>query len=162
MLTEEDIIQMEYLLEPQKAGEFELKKHLRAQGHKIEDVSNNPSYWSRDIDLIMDGSTTIEVKWDDVISSTGNLFIETVSDTEKHKDGWYIFCEADKLYYGDAVAEVFYIFDFWKLKAHIEAHKAEYKERYAPDFGKDGIYKYSKGYLVPLESLKGLYETITI
>lgn len=138
------------------AGEFELKKLFRKLGYKVTDVSNNPNYWKKDIDLIIEDKLGVEVKWDQLIASTGNMFIETVSDTEKNKDGWFIFCKADLLFYGDAANKLYYVFRFSELKQWIEEHKEVYKVATAPDYGKDGVKKYSKGYLVPVESVKHL------
>jgi hypothetical protein len=35
---------------------------------------------------------TVEVKWDNRIASTGNMFIETITDLDKSKAGWFMFC----------------------------------------------------------------------
>jgi hypothetical protein len=153
---------LEQMLEPHNAGEQELKDWLRGYGYKVKDLSDNPAYWKKDIDLLVNDKYTIEVKWDSLLSTTGNLFIETCADIDKGKQGWYEFCEADYLAYGAADMYIFLMFDYKKLKQHIEAHKEEYIKKTAADFGKDGIKKYSEGYLVPVDSLSGLYETIDI
>lgn len=156
----EDMLEM--ALEPHNAGEQELKDWLRGYGYKVKDVSDNPTYWKKDIDLIVNNETTIEVKWDSKLSTTGNLFIETCADIDKGTAGWFNFCEADYLAYGAADEYIFLMFDFKKLKAHIEAHKNEYKQATAADYDKCGIRKYSKGYLVPVDSLNGLYTELDI
>ena len=161
-MTDELAIMLEYATMPRRAGEYELKRYLRDTGRKVEDVSDNPHYWKKDIDLIVDDFETVEVKWDGKLADTGNLFIELYSDIYERKAGWYKFCEARNLAYGDAQNKMFFIFDFAKLKAHIEAHKAEYKTATAADYGKDGITKWSEGYLVPMETLSGLYTTIDV
>lgn len=155
-IDKELAIALEEAIYPRRGGEWELKKYLRANGADVEDVSNNPAYWKKDIDLIADG-VSIEVKWDGAMATTGNIFIETCSDIDKNKPGWFNFCQADKLYYGDAKNKMFYIFDFSQLKEYIEAHKAEYKERRARDTN-----KYSLGWLVPIGELKDLYTTINV
>lgn len=162
MISNELAEQLEIMLEPHNAGEQELKDWLRGYGYKVKDVSDNPHYWKKDIDLIVNDEMTIEVKWDSRFSDTLNLFIETCSDIENKKQGWYNFCEADYLAYGSAIDKLFLIFDFDKLKAHIEAHKAEYKKATAADYGRDGIKKHSEGYLVPVDTLSGLYEVIDV
>lgn len=63
-MDEDLAILIEYATTPRKAGEYELKKYLRANGKKVVDVSEEPEYWEKDIDLIVNGETTIEVKWD--------------------------------------------------------------------------------------------------
>lgn len=163
MLPKELAIELEYAIS-RKAGEYELKRYLREQQHQeIEDVSENPNFWYKDIDLINHTqNSTIEVKWDGVMNTTHNVFIETCSNIDSNKEGWFLFCQADYLYYGDAYNKVFYIFDFQKLKAHIEAHKNEYKIGKAADYNKQGIKKWSSGYLVPISTLQGLYTTIDV
>lgn len=161
MWTEENAEKLNELLNPVKPGEYELKTYFRGKGCKVTDVSNNPDYWKKDIDLIVDGEA-IEVKWDSKVYDTGNLFVEIYSDVERRKPGWYKFCEADTLAYGDAVNKYFFMFDYEGLKEHIEAHKDEYKTAVAADYGRDGIKKYSEGYLVPIETLSGLYDTLDL
>lgn len=153
---------LEQMLEPHNAGEQELKEWLRGYGYKVKDVSDNPYYWKKDIDLIVNDKYTIEVKWDNKLSETGNLFIEICADVDKGAEGWYNFCEADYLAYGAADEYVFLMFDFKKLKKHIEQHKAEYKKATAADYDAFGVRKYSEGYLVPVDTLSGLYEEIDI
>lgn len=156
-------IAIEEWLGERKPGEWELKRYLRKQGYEVEDVSDNPSYWYKDIDLIVNSKTTLEVKWDSRISKTGNIFLEICSNVEKNQPGWFKFCKADYLFYGNSIDEEFYVFNFKELKAHIKAHKDEYQQRTAPDYNKYGeITKRSIGYVVPLESLQGLYKTISI
>ena len=163
MMNDDLAIQLEYITN-RRAGEYELKRYLREQENKvIEDVTDIPSYWSKDIDLInYSDNISIEVKWDAVMKSSQNLFIELCSDVESNKQGWFNFCLADLLYYGDAVQKIFYIFKFEELKAHIEAHKDEYKIGRAADYNKQGIKKWSSGYLVPISTLQGLYTTIDV
>ena len=156
MIDKELAIALEEALNPRRAGEWELKRYLRANGADVVDVSNNPNYWNKDIDLIADG-VNIEVKWDGVMATTGNIYIETLSDIDRQKSGWFNFCQADKLYYGDATNKIFYIFDFPQLKEYVEQHKKELKERVARDRN-----KYSLGYLLPIGNVKNLYTTIDV
>ena len=81
-IDKELAIALEEAIYPRRAGEWEAKKYLRANGADVEDVSNNPAYWKKDIDLIADG-VSIEVKWDGAMATTGNIFIETCSDIDK-------------------------------------------------------------------------------
>lgn len=155
-IDKELAIALEEAIYPRRGGEWELKKYLRANGADVEDVSNNSAYWSKDIDLIADG-VNIEVKWDGVMATTGNIYIETVSNMEKSKPGWFNICQADKLYYGDAKNKTFYVFDFPQLKEYVEQHKTEYKEKIAADTN-----KHSLGYIIPINTLTDLYTTISV
>lgn len=93
--------------------------------YDVLDVSSNPEYWHRDIDFIITSPTTkavksFEVKWDSRINQTGNLYLELTNVHSKGGKGWYEFCKADYIAYGDACAEVFYIFPLAELKERVE------------------------------------------
>ena len=81
----------------------------------------NPDYWYRDIDFIItspfSGETkTFEVKFDSCISRTGNLYLELTNIHSKGGKGWFNFCEADYIAYGDAQNRIFYIIPLLELK----------------------------------------------
>lgn len=107
-----------------KQGERLFKQIMESRNYAVIDVSNNPDYWSKDIDFIITSPTTgetktFEVKWDSRINSTGNLYLELSNIHSKGGKGWYQFCQADYLVYGDAVAKVFYIIPFGALKERL-------------------------------------------
>ena len=136
-----------------KIGEKLFQQAMQNKGYKVEDVSNNPSYWNKDIDFIITSPTTgitktFEVKWDAKLNKTGNLFIEIVNPRSWGFNGWFKFIEADYLVYGDAISEQFYIIDVKYLKDFMatKKHSFEYKEC------SDG----AEGYLVPLKSVDHL------
>lgn len=111
-------------------GEGELKEFFRANGFEVVDTSNNPRYFSKDIDLIVtnpatNGTAAIEVKWDSRIADTGNLYIEFANPRSKGGKGWYRFCEADFIYYGDSVNRTFYIIKLSDLREYITLHKSD-------------------------------------
>ena len=59
------------------------------------DLTKSQEYFDKDIDFQVkyDGLWhSIEVKWDSRIAETGNMFIETVTDLDKERAGWFIFC----------------------------------------------------------------------
>lgn len=54
----------------------------------MEDTTDNSNYWDKDIDFVIydnKNTYTIEVKWDNVIHKSGNMFIETITDIDKEK-----------------------------------------------------------------------------
>lgn len=154
--------------EPHNAGEQELKDWFRSQGHYVIDVSDNPQFWDKDIDLLVthkdtiEEPTTIEVKWDTKIAKTGNLFLEhnqvkidTWGYEQEKEDGWFRFCKAGLLFYGDAVNKCYYVFKFKELKDYVFKHKNNWREGMAKDYYFWGdLRKVSFGWLVPLEELK--------
>ena len=149
-------------LEPVNAGEQELKDFFRKNGLTVKDVSDNANYWDKDIDMIATNPKTgntasIEVKWDSKICMTNNIFVEVYSDISKRKKGWFKFCQADLLYYGDSINKKYYIFNFNKFKKYIEENKDNFKVGYANDYNRYGErIKTSSGYLVPLDQIEHL------
>ena len=138
---------LERMFEPIHPGEYELKCSLRENGYEVKDVSNDVTYFNKDIDLIATNIgtgavTNLEVKWDKRIAATGNLFIEIENPRSLGGNGWFKFCQADMLAYGDAINKKFYFFRVAALKKYIEAHEDELEVR--------KIWDGSKGYLLPL------------
>jgi len=141
------------IYEPHNPGEWELKFTLRNHGYSVEDVSDNPNYWYKDIDLIVTNTKTcnvskIEVKWDSRIAATGNLYIEFANPRSKGGKGWFEFCEADLLAYGDSRNKVFYMIRIPALKEFIARNKNVLRIAKTPDG--------SQGYLVPKEYITNL------
>lgn len=134
------------LLEPVHNGEWELKNFLRKHGYKVVDVSDNPKYWNKDIDLLIskDGGKeiAIEVKYDSRINTTGNLFLEVANPRSKNGEGWFNFTQARYLFYGDSVAKLFYVIDMWKLREYMKTRRHCYRKTCTTDN--------SVGYLVPI------------
>ena len=98
---------------------------MEYNGYTVENVSGNPEYWHRDIDMIITSPftgavKTFEVKWDTRINKTGNLYLETESIYSKGGKGWFEFCEADFLAYGDAASRKFYIIPLLELKERVK------------------------------------------
>ena len=111
-------------------GELEFKIQAQKQGYTVEYVGDEPEYWDKDIDFILNGKLAVEVKWDSWINTTGNLFIETVNPRSK-----------GGLAYGDSKNNKFYMIKMQDLRDYIEDHEPEYK------ICGDG----AEGYLVPLK-----------
>ena len=138
------------LIEPIHAGEYEVKKYLRGRGIQVEDVSDNPRYWAKDIDLIATNpitgkSAAIEIKLDARIDDTGNFFIEFENPRSKNSKGWLHFCEADFLYYIDESSYLTYIIKFDELRRFIATHKR--------DLAIKSTFDGSIGYIVPLAAM---------
>ena len=149
---------MTELLEPIKPGEYEVKKYLRGRGFQVEDVSDNPAYWAKDIDLIATNPSTgrsaaIEIKLDGRIDDTGNFFIEFENPRSKNSKGWFNFCEADFLYYIDANSYLTYIIKINELRHFIATHKR--------DLIIKSTYDGSIGYIVPLAAMP-IFTTIQL
>lgn len=107
-----------------KTGEKLLKQQCESKGWIVKDVSNNPSYWYRDIDFIIENPQNkhvinVECKWDTRINQTGNLYLQVSNIHSKNGNGWFNFCEADYLAYGDAVTHRFYMIKLDALRKRL-------------------------------------------
>lgn len=141
-------------------GELRAYNYLQDNGWSVEDVTKNEQYFDKDIDLVAHRGTerlTVEVKWDSRIASTGNMFIETVTDLDKSKAGWFMFCQADYIYYGDSTNQLFYVFKTADLREFVATHTTE--ERKAGDYNYRGLLKkVSQGMLVPIKEFSQYYD----
>jgi hypothetical protein len=98
-----------------RQGELLFAQKMAARGLSIEDVSNNPFFFDKDIDFFVTNPSTgatrsVEVKWDARIASTHNLYLEILNRNSKQWNGggWYKHCQADFVAYGDANNHLFY------------------------------------------------------
>lgn len=105
-------------------GEFLFQQRMASAQYQVKDVSDNPDYWYKDIDFIITSPTTgavksFEVKWDSRLNATGNMYLELTNVHSKGGRGWWDFCQADYLAYGDAKANVFYVFTLSELRERV-------------------------------------------
>lgn len=142
-------------------GEKAAYDYLTFQGWKVQDLTQCADFFSKDIDfLITRGKDQhyIEVKWDNWIHYTGNMFIETTTDLDFNKDGWFKFCSAEFIFYGDAKQSLFYVFRLEDLKAYVREDYSRLQARKAPDYNSRGqLRKVSQGLLVPIEDFRQCY-----
>ena len=138
-----------------REGERLFQCAMEQMGYTVADVSNDSRYWHRDIDFIITSPTTgatkcFEVKWDSRINSTGNLYLELSNIHSRGGQGWYNFCQADYLAYGDAVSGQFYIIPLLALRERVAAMSCR-----KACCGADSV-----GLLVPLDSIADLCYTL--
>ena len=120
-----------------KTGERLAQRCLEANGYYVIDRSNDPKYWVKDIDLTaIKGSyqADIEVKWDQCIAQTGNLFFELLTNTDTKQRGWADYTESNFIFYGDAQRLIFYVFSAEDMRHFLKYHKADYETRVANDY----------------------------
>lgn len=140
----------ELLFGRKNEGEYQLRWFLREHGYIVKDVSSDPTYWEQDIDMIATNvfsheTVTIEVKWDNQLSQTGNLFIELENPRSQNGKGWLEFCLADYLAYGDAVNGIFYFIKLSDLRNYIYESKEDLRKRSSWDG--------SVGYTIPIREV---------
>ena len=138
-----------------KVGEYKFKQIMLNRNFQVQDVSNNPEYFEKDIDFIITSPTsgqtkTFEVKWDSKINKTGNLYLEKTNVHSKNGIGWWNFCQADVLAYGDSRTGQFYMFNMEELRERFQ-HLRKIVASCEDD---------STGYLVKLEDVQDLYKTL--
>lgn len=138
-------------------GEALVANYLNKQGYKVEDVTKDNEYFSKDIDFFYaagDYWTAIDVKYDTRFTTTGNLFIEDSIGYERGtKPGWLHYCQAEYIYYVDAATHMCLIFKMEEMKQYIEENKAVNGGNIISRYCDDG-YKVVKGYCVPAAQYK--------
>ena len=145
-------------------GEQKAYDYLTSKYWIVLDLTENEEYFDKDIDFlaIRNGRKhTIEVKWDSKIATTGNMFIETITDIDNNRRGWYQFITADFMFYGDSVNDLFYVFRIQDLKEFVQRHQFESRKAVdVNDYGK--IKKVSQGLLVPIDAFMQEYRVQVI
>lgn len=144
-----------------KKGEMAAQQYLLSRGWEVKDLTNCDSFYTKDIDFLISKGRErhyIEVKWDSRIHQTGNMFIETTTDLEANKDGWFEFCQAEFIFYGDARNQLFYVFRLEDLKEYIRQDISHLESRKAADYNAQGqVKKVSQGLIVPIEDFRKQY-----
>lgn len=150
---------LQNLIKTYNAGEEEFINLFTGAGYQITDVTDKPQYWYKDIDFLVtnpytDFTFSFEVKWDRRLADTKNLYLETENPRSKGGAGWFVFCEADYLAYGDAVNNCFYIFKMEELRAYVRKNYRSIPKKSTTD----GSY----GLIVPLENLWDIAQKIEL
>lgn len=110
-----------------KKGERIFKERMQFNGYEVEDLRNDPEFWMIDCDFKVKSPYTgavkyFEVKWDSLIHTTGNLYLEleNIHSKQWNREGWWLHCEADYLAYGDAQINKFFVIPMKELRARVE------------------------------------------
>ena len=93
------------------------------------------------------------------------MFIETTTNLDTNKEGWFEFCQAEFIFYGDARQQLFYVFRMEDLKDYIRKDFFHLESRKAADYNWRGqVKKISQGLIVPIEDFRKQYpvEVITL
>lgn len=113
-----------------KIGEELFAQRMQNRNFQVEDVSANPQYYHKG-DIILTSPTTgiqkiVEVKFDEKINKTNNLYLEIINTNSELALGWFEFCQADYLAYGDAITKQFYVFDLKQLRERVAQFRKQY------------------------------------
>ena len=133
---------MSMFAKDKKTGELAVKKayaFLKKAGYKPE----LPKEIQKDHDIVLGDGRKVEVKFDIVMDTTGNLGVEWWHDREDHIEGWGQYCEADILiqFYNMDNAVVV---DWHKFKDWVIENKDRLER-------KDSKYSKADVFLVPIE-----------
>jgi hypothetical protein len=109
-------------------GEAIVKDYLISLGSDVIDVSKIKKYQDIDVDIIVNKTFLCEIKSDDKINATGNIYCEMVSNLRIKSPGYMIKCQAEKLLYYDTVGNILYEIDFKAMKQYVEDNKRNLKE----------------------------------
>lgn len=137
-----------------KRGEQLFQQIMESRNYRVIDVSDNSEYYYRGDFIVTSPTTgetkTFEVKFDKRINKTGNLYLELVNVHSKGGNGWFEFCQADYLAYGDATTDTFYIIPLLELR-----EKVQHMPKQIAQCGNDSI-----GQLVSLKSISDITQIL--
>ena len=138
-----------------KEGEQLFRQLMEQKGYLVQDVSGDPHYWEKDIDFLITSPTgetkSFEVKRDAKINRTGNLYLEIANKNSEGALGWWEFCKADYLAYGNAITKTFYVIKMDDLRAKVDSMKHKHLGFCGAD---------SAGYLIHISQLAGLFQYV--
>lgn len=97
---------------------------------------------------------TIEYKYDEKATKTGNVFIETLSKSSTGKKGWVLTSQAD--FVAILVGSTIYVIRMNELREHIKTEGDKYRLAKC----KNPTY-YSEGRLMPIKELKKIESLLT-
>ena len=96
-----------------RKGVARVVAYAKSKGKVIEDLQGDQYYRSVDVDLIINGQL-VEIKTDDKMKCTGNIYVEDISCVEKQSPGWLRKSKAQWVgyidYRGDDKPAVMYFF----------------------------------------------------
>ena len=135
-----------------RTSEALVASFLLEKGWRIEDVTQDKTYQSLEIDLIAhkDGCRrSLEVKQENKVGSTGNLLLEIITNTKTGGEGWFSKCQADYIFWHDTQNQLLLVAATSSVREYItmEGSKAYWKVwKSFEGYG----YKESEGLLLPL------------
>ena len=111
-------------LERGRQAEVLVTNAFRLMGYDVMDVTKNPAFWKKDIDLLIwdhDGTQyKFEVKADWNMHKTGNVVLELTSKTGT--EGWFLTSEATHYAICDMHNRICHIARAHELKEYVQQH----------------------------------------
>jgi len=146
-----------------KKGERLCKSQLRNHPASIEvtDVTDDPNFRRQGVDFLWQTESAnfgVEVKCEK--KTTGNLFLETISNCNKATPGWFETSEADLVAYGFLDTGDWNFFELQRMREFVAALSEPLAAKRAKTFSEGGSFLYeTEGRLLPL-STAGLDKVI--
>jgi len=106
-------------------AEILVTNYFRGNGYDVMDVTKNPIFWKKDIDLFVydhDGTQyKFEVKADWTIHRTGNVVLELTSKTGT-ETGWFNTTESTHIVFTDMENRIGYVARTHELREFVQRH----------------------------------------
>ena len=106
-------------------AEMLVSNYFRGNGYDVMDVTKNPIFWKKDIDLFIydrDGTKyEFEVKADWTIHRTGNVVLELTNKLGE-KSGWFNKTEASHIVFTDMENRIGYVARTNELRKYVCLH----------------------------------------
>lgn len=135
-------------------GEAIVKRWLERRGNKITPAPEHLQRLGIDFTIDNDGLiTTAEVKYDEAAQRTGNVFIETYSNEETGRLGWYYTSKANLLFYLVAPGTL-YVASMKDLRDSAITTIPEARLRRVPNNRNGSVY-HTSGYIIPTRHFAG-------
>lgn len=137
-------------------GEKEAIELLEENGYEVRVVADDPKFYYI-CDLIAINPQTkeekkIEVKADNWINETGNLFVE-IHTMDCNEKAWFNYCKADLLFYYDTKGAIMYYCQLSELHNFLNGRINDYPQKRVQNYNKYGFTYDSVGALVPISEL---------
>ena len=141
-----------------------VSKVLEERGWQVTDVTDDVNYRKADIDFVVvpaDGgeSRTVEVKSDNNISRTGNIFCEVITNVANKTPGWFTSSEATYLCIHDTKNNDIHFLLLDDLREYTKKNYTVEKrfDDWSGNYNKEIVAR-----LVPLNKFKNQYVVQTI
>ena len=113
-----------------RVGEELSLNYLINKGWNVEDVSANEEYFNLDIDFIAEKNGTtvsLDVKTEEAMNRTGNMFIETgITYLDgKYKGGWLRYSKAEYIWHINPVNSMAFAYRLEDMKEYIKKNRCK-------------------------------------
>ena len=139
---------------------------LESLGYTLEEVTNKAEYQKLDIDFIVNKGSdtfTLEVKADSRINQTNNICVETITNKQLMKRGWFFTTEAAYIAFVDTVGRRVHLVNTNELRELYRRSIGFIRHTETEQIECGYFYKRAEIALIPLKEVKKLpsYQCLT-